>query len=233
MLPGRLIRLPDRARSPLAGAWSSRSTSVTGSVSGRADQRGPSVLPRLRPQRPFLGPVRARLALLFRRSARIGPDAGCARPGDAQAGPGAVNLTAARRAPSEARQGVPLCRTGDLGRSGRGDGAGHRPVRNSPRDGLGPHPPPADHPVRVDRQHRCTPHPSSPGPPGVRHLRPHPHCPARAPIAHRVGDVELCPVRRPQPQPAPPPGVAGVDSGPATLRNSAPPRTVSGRAGCL
>ena len=64
---------------------------------------------------------------------------------------------AAGRAAAEARQGVPLRQAGDLGRAGRGDGAGHRPLRHRPRDGLGPHPSSADHPLRVDRPHRRTP----------------------------------------------------------------------------
>ncbi|GGU50191.1 hypothetical protein GCM10010289_83320 [Streptomyces violascens] len=49
---------------------------------------------------------------------------------------------------------------GDLGRPGRGHGASHRPVRHRPRDGLGPHPAPPDHPLCLDRPHRRTP-PSS------------------------------------------------------------------------
>nr|WP_259408211.1 transposase [Streptomyces akebiae] len=67
------------------------------------------------------------------------------------------------RATAEARQGVPLRQAGDLGRAGRGNRSGHRPVRHRPvrhrpRDGLGPHPPPPDHPLRMDRPHRRTPH---------------------------------------------------------------------------
>lgn len=58
------------------------------------------------------------------------------------------------RATAEAWQGVPLCQAGDLGRAGCGDGPGHRPVRHRPRDGLGPHPSEAGHPLRMDRPHR-------------------------------------------------------------------------------
>ncbi|GAA3352844.1 hypothetical protein GCM10017744_003570 [Streptomyces antimycoticus] len=56
--------------------------------------------------------------------------------------------------PPKHRQGVPLRQAGHLGRAGRGNRTGRRPVRHHPRDGLGPHPPPPDHPLRVDRPHR-------------------------------------------------------------------------------